>query len=255
MSCEVPVQQRYEQLLDGTLEGPERAAFAAHLRGCGDCADVLGEVDEGERDLVLSLLWADGGGVDADLPDFPVERARAAANEGMDRREGRNVVRFRRPLTWVAVVAAAAAVLLLMQPAEAPPDLQARGAETPTLGAAIDLSEWNDGVPGRPVLAGDTLGAGASLAVEWTNPPRSGGAFRYLAVVARSGGRWWILGQRPIGVVAEDDQGPVFGPVKLGGVAGAVEVCGVFSHRMPASDALTAGAFPGPRVCTRLNVE
>ncbi len=254
--CEVLVHTQYQHVLEGTLNGAERAAFAAQLRTCAHCAAAMGEVDEAERDLVLGLLWSDAGGVDTELPDFPAERAIAAAHDGMDRRSGRNVRSFPKPLVWVAFAAAAAALFLLARPtAEIPPDLQARGAETPALGCAVDLSIWQDGVTGRPVLSGDALSVGTPLAIEWTNPPRAGGAFRHLTLVARGDGAWRILDQRAIGVVAEDDHGPVMGPVALTVGPGAVEVCGFFSRDKPTLSALDDPAFPGPRICTRLTVK
>jgi len=246
--------------MDGTLTGAQRSTLAAHLADCDACAAALGEVDEAERDLVLGLLWADAGGVDSALPVFPAERAEAAAIEGLSRRTGRNVVSFRgrrRAAAWGAVAAAAAATLLLWgRPTpEIPSDHQARGAVTPVLGEAMDLSLWRGGVPGRPVLSGDAIEGGAALGLSWTNPPREGGAWRHLSVVARTDGGWRVLDQRAIGVVAFDHDRPPAGPVPLDVAPGEVEVCGVFSHDRPSPDALRGGAAVGPRVCTRLTVQ
>ncbi len=257
MNCEVPVRALYGQLLEGALDGEARATFAAHIGACCDlCDEALGDIDEAERDLVLSLLWADAGGHDAELPDFDASRALAAALAGMHRRQGDNVLSFTRPAVWLSVAAAAAAILLLMRPiSDAPADLQARGAAVPVLGEAIDLIEWaGEGRAGRPVLTGDSIASGATLALEWTNPPRADGAWRHLSLVAGTGGDWRVLDQRAIGVVAEDEQSPVAGPVRLDLPPGEVEVCGVFSRTRPPAGALAEGRSPGPRVCTKLKV-
>ncbi len=149
--------------------------------------------------------------------------------------------------------------LFVLQPRTAPPltpggsgasplhleGLVARGGETPVLGESVDFSVWVDDTPGRPILSGDTLRVGTRVAVEWTNPHREGKAWTHLTLVVRVGGTWKLLERLPIGAVTADGEGPVAGPLVLGDMAGAVEVCGVFS----------AGEATGPSLCTPLKLE
>lgn len=265
-------------LLDGTIGREEGGLLAAAMeRGDEGPMEALSELDPDEARLLVRLLWVDRGGHDSASQPFDDARALLAANTGFEQLQaGRadNVVampfRGARIIGWaLAATAAAAAVAVMIQPrpdapapADAPvvdpvrEDLQARGAETARLDVSMDLSEWTAEAPGagRPLLAGDRVGADTRVGVEWTNPD---GAFSHLTL-AREGadGSWQILERRAISRVAPDADGPVAGPFPAG------RLCAVFSRTELAENDAVRALSGGPdaanedlrRICSRIRI-
>ena len=66
----------------------ELCHLGAHLgRGCPSCLQALEAVDPAEQELVLGLLWADGGGWDSAAPTLDAARLERAVQEGLARQE------------------------------------------------------------------------------------------------------------------------------------------------------------------------